>query len=186
MAATVLQRSHGRLRLGMRAASSTAAVRLSVERLPDHLDRLYRAAYALSGSHEDAQDLVQDTYDRVLRRPRLLRRDEDLAYLLRTLRNTWVDTVRARAARPSVPSAPESLEWVVDRDAEPGVTAVELREVYAGIAALSVPLREAIVAVDVVGLSYKQAARALGVPKGTIMSRLHRARDEVMARVGER
>ena len=47
--------------------------------------------------------------------------------------------------------------------------------------ALTEPLREAIVAVDVVGLSYRDAARALGVKEGTIMSRLHRARSQIAA-----
>ena len=50
-----------------------------------HVERLYRAAYGLCGSRQDAEDLVQDTYERVLRRPRFVRRDDDLAYLLRVL-----------------------------------------------------------------------------------------------------
>jgi RNA polymerase sigma-70 factor, ECF subfamily len=156
---------------------------LAADQLPDHLDRLYRAAYALAGSHQDAEDLVQDTYDRVLRRPRLLRRDQNLGYLLRTLRNVWVDTVRSRAARPAVPAAPDALEWVVDEQAATGAAALEAQEAYAAIAQLTDALREAIVAVDVVGLSYKEAARALGVPKGTVMSRLHRAREQVIERM---
>src|SRR5436189_4326332 len=54
---------------------------LDPTRLGDHLDRLYRAAWALCGSREDAEDLVQETYARVLSRPRLLRREDDLGYL---------------------------------------------------------------------------------------------------------
>ena len=73
---------------------------LDPERLGDHLDRLYRAAWALCGSREDAEDLVQETYARVLRRPRMLRRDEDLAYLLRVLRNTFLNTRRTASRRP--------------------------------------------------------------------------------------
>src|ERR1044072_7387421 len=59
---------------------------LDPDRLGDHIDRLYRAAWALSGSREDAEDLVQETYARVLSRPRLLRREDDLGYLLRAPR----------------------------------------------------------------------------------------------------
>jgi RNA polymerase sigma-70 factor, ECF subfamily len=51
---------------------------LDPARLGDHLDRLYRAAWALCGSREDAEDLVQETYARVLSRPRLLRNEDDL------------------------------------------------------------------------------------------------------------
>src|SRR3954465_5098465 len=72
---------------------------LDRERLPDHFDRLYRAACALCGSREDAEDLVQETCARVLRRPRLLRSSE-LAYLIGVLRNVWHDSVKSSARYP--------------------------------------------------------------------------------------
>src|SRR6266542_2914341 len=56
--------------------------RLDPNSLGDHLDRLYRAAWALCGSRETAEDLVQDTFARVIARPRWVRRDQDLAYLI--------------------------------------------------------------------------------------------------------
>ena len=71
---------------------------LDPERLGDHVTRLYRAAYGLCGSREDAEDLVQSTYERVLRRPRFVRHDQDLAYLLRVMRNTWISSARAKRA----------------------------------------------------------------------------------------
>ena len=71
---------------------------LDPARLGDHLDRLYRAAWALCGSREEAEDLVQETYARVLARPRLLRREDDLGYLLRALRNTFLNQKRAERA----------------------------------------------------------------------------------------
>jgi RNA polymerase sigma-70 factor, ECF subfamily len=152
---------------------------LEVERLPDHADRLYRAAYALCGTSYDAEDLVQETYERVLRRPRFIRRDGDLAYLLRALRNTWIGMRRSQAARARTVELREEVEWIVDHGADPGTTALEVRAAYAAIRELSDPLREAIVAVDVAGLSYREAARALRVREGTIMSRLFRARERV-------
>jgi hypothetical protein len=51
---------------------------LDPEGLGDHVDRLYRAAWSLCGSREEAEDLVQDTYARVLARPRFLRNEDDL------------------------------------------------------------------------------------------------------------
>ena len=54
-------------------------------------DQVYRVARRLSGSREEAEDLVQDTYARVLARPRLLRQDDELGYLLRAMRNTLID-----------------------------------------------------------------------------------------------
>jgi len=89
---------------------------LDPDRLGDHLDRLYRAAWALSGSREDAEDLVQETYARVLARPRFLRHEDDLGYLLRVLRNTFLNARRTRARRPQTDPLPEGAEFVEVRD----------------------------------------------------------------------
>ena len=152
---------------------------LDVARLPDHLDRLYRAAYALCGTREDADDLVQETFERVLRRPRFLHRDDDVGYLLRVLRNAFAAPQAGHSRRP--PATPtEDVDWIVDAQADPAGAVSEARDAYAAIATLSEPLRVTIVAVDVVGLSYKETARALRIRQGTVMSRLHRARERVM------
>jgi RNA polymerase sigma-70 factor (ECF subfamily) len=149
--------------------------------LGDHLDRLFRAAWALCGSREDAEDLVQDTYARVLARPRLVRHDDDLGYLLRAMRNTFISKRRAAAARPQAARA--ELEDVDPPDPRTGAAeparAAEAREVFAAISALPANFRDALVAIDVVGLSYAEAAKALRVGEGTITSRLYRARSQV-------
>ena len=152
---------------------------LEVARLPDHLDRMFRAALALCGNRHDAEDLVQETSARTLRRPRFLRHEDDGAYLMRAVRNTWINFRSSSHSRRSVPLEPERLEFVENRTDDPQATALEARDAFAAVAELSPPLRETIVAVDVMGLSYKEAARVLRVRKGTIMSRLHRARDAV-------
>src|SRR5215475_12545822 len=72
---------------------------LEPDRLGDHVDKLYRAAWALTGSREDAEDLVQEMYARVLARPRVLRKEDDLAYLMRALRNTFVSQKRKESSR---------------------------------------------------------------------------------------
>jgi RNA polymerase sigma-70 factor, ECF subfamily len=138
---------------------------------------LFRAAYALTGSRPDAEDLVQETFARVLGSRRGSRHAGELPYLMRALRNTWIDQQRARKARP-VSAGGEPLEWVVDKSADPQA-ALDVRQAYAAMRALSPPLREAIAAVDVLGLSYKEAARSLRIRQGTLMSRLSRARDRV-------
>ena len=148
--------------------------------LGDHFDRLFRAAWALCGSREDAEDLVQDTYANVLARPRLVRNDDDLGYLLRAVRNTFLNDRRRAARRPQAArSELESLELPDPRGATQPPAVVETREVFATIAALPAAFRDALVAVDVAGLSYGEAARAMQVPEGTITSRLFRARDQV-------
>jgi RNA polymerase sigma-70 factor, ECF subfamily len=157
--------------------------RLDPESLGTHVDRLYRAAYGLCGSRQDAEDLVQDTYERVLRRPRFLRRDGDLAYLLRVLRNTWISSRRTTRVL-TVPAGPDEIEQLGEhRDVI--ADSVQVAPVYEALDDLSEPLREAVVAVDVIGLSYRDAARALGTKQGTIMSRLSRGRGQIAARLVE-
>jgi RNA polymerase sigma-70 factor, ECF subfamily len=156
---------------------------LDPARLGDHLDRLYRAAWALCGSREDAEDLVQETYARLLSRPRLLRADDDLGYLLRALRNTFLNERRTRGRRLRPDPLPDELDAVPDPSAREPQAAVEAGEVYAAIAALPEDFRDVLVAVDVTGLSYKEAAKALKIREGTVMSRLYRARREVVRRV---
>jgi RNA polymerase sigma-70 factor (ECF subfamily) len=147
--------------------------------LGDHVDRLYRAAWALCGSREDAEDLVQDTFARVLAKPRLLRNDDDLGYLLRVLRNTFVSRHRANSRRPATTPMPEQFEPVDHNVGTRPEAAADARAVFAHIAALPENFRDALVAVDVVGLSYAEAARALGTREATITSRLYRARAQV-------
>jgi RNA polymerase sigma-70 factor (ECF subfamily) len=156
---------------------------LDPARLGDHFDRLYRAAWALCGSREDAEDLVQETYAHLLARPRLLRNKDDLGYLLRALRNTFLNMKRTESRRLRPDPLPEQLDLVVDRQALQPEAALEAGELYAAIAALPDDLRDVLVEVDVVGLSYKEAARALRIPEGTVMSRLYRARQQVMRRI---
>ncbi|HEU5212199.1 MAG TPA: RNA polymerase sigma factor [Gaiellaceae bacterium] len=156
---------------------------LDPARLGDHLDRLYRAAWALCGSREQAEDLVQETYARVLSRPRLLRNEDDLGYLLRALRNTFLNQKRAERRRLRPDPLPEQLDLVTDPHARDPSAALEAGELYAAVAALPDDFRDVLVAVDITGLSYEEAARALRIRKGTVMSRLYRARQQVVRRI---
>lgn len=156
---------------------------LDTARLGDHLDRLYRAAWALSGSREEAEDLVQETFARVLKRPRLIRYGDDLGYLLRALRNTFLTQKRAESRRLRPVALPDDLDFVADPRASQPHDALGAAEIYAAIAALPQTFRDVLVAVDVTGLSYKETARALGLREGTVMSRLYRARQQVVRRV---
>jgi len=142
----------------------------------DHIDRLFRAAWALCGSRHDAEDLVQETYARVLAKPRLLRGSDDLGYLLRALRNTYLVRMRTEQRRPRTEPFAEGFEPVGGRTPE---AALEVREVFAAISTLTPDFRDVLVAVDVAGLSYEEAAHAFRIPLGTVMSRLYRARQQI-------
>jgi RNA polymerase sigma-70 factor (ECF subfamily) len=158
---------------------------LDPQSLSQHVDRLYRAAWGLCGSREDAEDLVQETFARVLSRTRVIRGDDDLYYLMRVLRNTFLTSRRTAGRRPVTVA---TLDDVVAADPKPmgrPEQALEVQELYATIAELPEDFRMALVAVDVLGLSYREAARALHVREATITTRLFRARKQVAARLSD-
>src|SRR5215217_7708734 len=157
---------------------------LDAARAGDHLDRLYRAARALTGSAHEAEDLVQETYARVLSRPRRVDADKELGYLMIALRHTLIDDRRRRRLRAvaldELPIEPVARTLRGQPEAE-----FAAREVYDVIGRLPQPDREVLAAVDLAGLSYREAADLLGVPVGTVMSRLSRARAKVGAQCGQ-
>jgi RNA polymerase sigma-70 factor, ECF subfamily len=153
--------------------------RLDPQSLTQHLDGLYRAAWALCGSREDAEDLVQETCARVLARPRFVRADSDRAYLMSVLRNTFYTAGRVASRRPKVTTTLDEIQAPEPRNSVQPDAALEVKELYALIAELPDEFRLALVAVDVLGLSYAEAGRALGVREATITTRLFRARQRV-------
>jgi RNA polymerase sigma-70 factor (ECF subfamily) len=148
---------------------------LDPQSLAQHTDCLYRAAWALCGSPEEAEDLVEETFVRVLRRPRLLHRESsDLTALMSALHNNFLTSRRDGAQRPG--GALQEADPVDRRATREAQKAREVRELYAAIAALPEDFRLTLVAIDVMGLSYRDAARSLGVSRGTVPTQLFRAR----------
>jgi RNA polymerase sigma-70 factor (ECF subfamily) len=152
--------------------------RLDPQALVRHLDTLHRAAWALCGSREEAEDLVQDMCARVLAKPRRVSGDE-LAYLMTALRNTFLTSRRTASRRPRADVELEADIAVDPRGDRRPERAAETQEVFAAIAALPEDFRLALVAVDVAGLSYAEAANILNSREATIASRLFRAREHV-------
>lgn len=119
----------------------------------------------------------------MLARPRWLRRDDDLGYLLGVLRNTHVSWLRKAGRRPREVAFDDELPA-----ATPGSSldaALDAHALFAAIARLPDWAREAIVMVDVAGLSYGEAARVLRVKEATVATRLHRARRRVVAELDQ-
>lgn len=145
------------------------------------VEMLARVAMSLTRNKADAEDLVQDTLVRAYNAIDRFDGRYPRAWLLTILRNTNLNRVtkrtidvvpRSEAARDAVDRTPSSEagpeEVTVDRTFD----SVVERE----LAALPEAMRAVIELVDMNGLSYKEAADVLGVPAGTVMSRLHRAR----------
>jgi RNA polymerase sigma-70 factor (ECF subfamily) len=167
----------------MRAGSAFGHSRPTMSVLdPDaaahHRSRLVALAWSLCGSRHLAEELAQETYVRVLARPRRLRRgSSDFHYLARALRNVMSDHWRAERRKPAAVAGLDD----VDEPAATGdpETAAVANEVFAAIADLPEPLRDVVAAVDLAGLTYAEAAGALRIPTGTVMSRLYRARERL-------
>jgi RNA polymerase sigma-70 factor (ECF subfamily) len=150
---------------------------LSPDRLSDHVDSLYRAARAMSASPPDAEDLVQDTFANVLRRPRWLRTGNELGYLLGALRNTYASRYRAAQRRPQT-------RQLLDHQAPASPAgSVSSREILDAVASAPTLYRDAVISVDLLGLSYREAARSLNTSEATLTTRLHRGRQHVARRL---
>jgi RNA polymerase sigma-70 factor (ECF subfamily) len=147
---------------------------LDPDSLGRHIDQLFRAAWALCGSRDDAEDLVQETFLNVLKRPRFVRNRDEIGYLLRALRNTYASRYRKTAQYPRERQLLETdLLFHDDRDT------VKAREIMEAIAAAPPHYRDAVIAVDLIGLSYREAARSLRTREATLTTRLHRGRQYV-------
>lgn len=158
--------------------------RLDPQSLPAHVDTLYRVARALCDSAHDAEDLVQETFVRVLAKPRLVRED-DRVYLMRALRNTYFNQRRTAGRRPVAAAPLEGHEPAESRTASQPEQAAMMQDLYEAIGKLPEDFRFALVAVDLVGLSYAEAGRAAGAREATIATRVYRARQRLAAELRE-
>jgi RNA polymerase sigma-70 factor (ECF subfamily) len=141
-----------------------------------HIPRLRRYARALVGERHAADDLVQDTLERAINKFHLWRPGSDLrAWLFTIMHNVFVNQLRARGARPEEP-LDESLDVAA---LSSSVDRLEMRDLDAALALLPVEQREVVLLVGMEEFSYAEAAKALGVPIGTVMSRLFRGRERL-------
>ena len=152
------------------------------ERIVELLPRLRRFSRSLCGSVQDADDLVHVAIERALSRSSQLRPESQLSsWMFGILRNAWIDEARARGRRGRI-FAPEALgENVADPTSDRHADSISVQD---AVARLPVDQREAVSLVLVEGLSYKEAAEIVGVPIGTITSRLARGRDALQAMLG--
>lgn len=151
-----------------------------------HLDTLYRGALRLTRDPDQAQDLVQEAYLRALRYQHSYQQGTNMkAWLFAIMRNLFWD--RFKGSRKEDVSLDDVGEFVLydklrDEGAKPEedvLNKLAASEVVTAVEKLPPLHREVVLLVDVEGFSYKDAAQTLGVPIGTVMSRLHRARQQL-------
>jgi RNA polymerase sigma-70 factor (ECF subfamily) len=143
--------------------------------LVDHIPQLRRYAYGLTGQRDSGDDLVQETLERAWDRRSSFDPSRPMRpWLLTILHNLHANQVRYQSRRPTV-----ALEAVEEPHAVSGPGAVEMAELTRALARLSAQHREVLLLVGVEQLSYQEAADVLGVPVGTVMSRLARSRERL-------
>lgn len=153
------------------------------ELVEEHADSVYRLAFRLSGNQQDAEDLTQETFMRVFRNVKTYKPGTFEGWLHRITTNLFLDMVRHRS-KIRMEALPEDYERV------PG-TAPTPEQVYsetnldpalqAALDELSPEFRVSVVLADVVGMSYEEIAKTLGVKMGTVRSRIHRGRSQLRA-----
>ncbi len=146
--------------------------------LEPEIPRLRRFAYSLTRNGATADDLVQDTLERALARWHLRRRHGSVrAWLFAIQRNLFLDSLRQRGRRGEHVGI-EALQHVPAGD-DMQQASDGLRDAAAGLEGLPEEQRSVLLLVVVEGLSYEETAEVLGVPLGTVMSRLSRAREKL-------
>jgi RNA polymerase sigma factor (sigma-70 family) len=149
--------------------------------LAEALPRLRRYAIALAGDVSTADDLVQDCLERAWKNRSTLKDEKAIfAWLRAILHNVNIDRVRLRRRRPD---EAESLDAVQDTlsNAASGDGVAPSMDVIRAVNQLTLEHRQVLLLIGVEGLSYREVADELGVPTGTVMSRLARARERLRA-----
>lgn len=153
-----------------------------------HHTQLYRVAYRMTGSADDAEDLLQEALIEAYRDFHKFRPGTRFdRWVLRIMTHTYIDSQRKRRVNAvwSLDSPPEGMDaeyLLADGSGDPAQVMEQegLEEpVQRALDALSSEHRAVVVLSDVEGLSYDEIAAALGVPVGTVRSRLHRARERM-------
>ena len=161
------------------------------------LPNLYSAALRMTRNPADAEDLVQETYLRAYRGFSGFEEGTNLrAWMYRILTNTFINTYRKKQREPVTVQEDDLDEWYLfdrlgESGVEPSAEAEVIRsmpdeDVQKALEALPEGFRLAVLLADVEGFSYKEIAEILGIPIGTVMSRLHRGRRALEKALWER
>ena len=150
------------------------------------LPRLRRFAHALARNPSDADDLAQMTIERALRSKSQWQKGTRLdSWTYTIMRNAWIDTVRSRS-RKQKSEAPEAEVERVGHDPRNQMDAsIELQRIMDAMQRLPEEQREVVALILIEGFGYRETAEMLGLPIGTVASRLVRGRTALLAMVGE-
>ena len=157
------------------------------DQLAAMLPRLRRFAHALSRDAADADDLTQASIERALKSREQWQPGTRLdSWCYRIMRNLWIDTARSRS-RKSAHEAPEDEGLGIGEDPRDAIAAsLDLKRIMAAMERLPDEQREVVALILIEGFGYREVSEMLGLPIGTVSSRLVRGRTALLAMVGER
>ena len=151
--------------------------------LLEHIDSLFGYAMTLTRNRTEAEDLVQETYVRAVRKVSCVAAESNLRnWLFVVMRNAWLNQVRHLNSGPQFVEYDESATLAAANDSNPQVVylrKLEQAAVRNAIQDLPLTYREVVLLRDIEGFSYQEIAGILDCPAGTVMSRLGRARDKL-------
>jgi RNA polymerase sigma factor (sigma-70 family) len=149
------------------------------------LPRLRRFAHTLSQNGTDADDLAQATVERALRSKAQWQQGTRLdSWLYRIMRNLWIDTVRSRGRREKFEAPAEEAEHIGEDPREAIEAQLEINRMMAAMQRLPEEQREVVALILIEGFGYRETAEMLGLPIGTVSSRLVRGRTALLELVG--
>ena len=150
------------------------------------LPRLRRFAHALSRNSADADDLTQAAIERALRSKALWKPGTRLdSWTYRIMRNLWIDTARKRTRKDRFETPPEEADNIGEDPRESMDASADLRRIIAALELLPDEQREIVALILVEGFGYREVSEMLGLPVGTVASRLVRGRTALLAMVSE-
>jgi RNA polymerase sigma factor (sigma-70 family) len=170
------------INLSLMRSSEETMPRSFEEVLLPHLDAAFNYARWLTKNDADAEDVVQDAYVRALRFFSSLRGDDARAWLHTIVRNTWYGRFPRRAGGTVMTVLDEEVDERADASPDPEARLIQQQavdEVRGALEALPADFREVLVLRELEELSYKEIAAVVGIPIGTVMSRLARARERL-------
>jgi RNA polymerase sigma-70 factor (ECF subfamily) len=150
------------------------------------LPRLRRFAHALSRNAADADDLTQATVERAIRSRSQWEPGTRLdSWLYRIMRNLWIDTVRARGRREDLHAPLEEAERIGEDPRDAIEASIDLGKAMAAMQRLPEEQREIVALILIEGFGYRECSEILGLPIGTVSSRLVRGRSALLQMLGE-
>ena len=169
--------------------------RVFEEEFYPHMDALYNFGYRLTLNEDDANDLVQETYLKAFRFIETYQRDTNAkAWLFRIMKNSFINDFRKKSKEPDKTDYDEVEQVYNSEDAHYSATVDLRQEVFGGILGdeitkalngIPVDFRLIILLSDIEGFTYEEMAKIIGIPIGTVRSRLHRARNMMKDKIKE-